>query len=159
MNDFVEQNTKESIAEKINMYRSDIEALVKYLPWLESKNKQDMTSTYLPQEDAERPFYVPIYDSTLLGFIKTAQKTRFINRNYVYVYSRKRIRSVKDELRLIERAQILDIEDLGAILSNYVIKGMTKSVMWNEGVRNGVFYALVLKMKELLEFCTSPMQR
>lgn len=142
----------EGITEKVEMYREDIEALVKYLPWLESKNKKDLSSSYTPREGGEHSLRVPVYDSTLLGFIKAAQKTKFIDRNYVYVYHRKRMNTVEDELKMIKGTQMMEIENLGAVLSKYVIQGMSKSVMWNEGVSNGVFYAIVSKMKELLEF-------
>lgn len=152
MDNEVKRAANEGIAEKVEMYREDIESLVKYLPWLESKNKKDLSSTYTPREGGEQSLRVPVYDSTLLGFIKAAQKTKFIDRNYVYIYHRKRMNTVEDELKMIRETQIMEIENLGAVLSKYVILGMSKSVMWNEGVSNGVFYAIVSKMKELVEF-------
>ncbi len=152
MDNEVKRAANEGIAEKVEMYREDIESLVKYLPWLESKNKKDLSSTYTPREGGEHSLRVPVYDSTLLGFIKAAQKTKFIDRNYVYIYHRKRMNTVEDELKMIRETQIMEIENLGAVLSKYVILGMSKSVMWNEGVSNGVFYAIVSKMKELVEF-------
>lgn len=147
-----ETNQREGIAGKLDMYREDITALVKYLPWLQSKNKKDLTSSYTPRDGGEHALHVPVYDSTLLAFIKTAQNTKFIDRNYVYLYHRKRINTAEDELRMIQRTQMMEIENLGAVLSKYVLQGMSKGAVWNEGVSNGVFYAVVAKMKELLEF-------
>lgn len=146
------QRAGEGISGKVEMYREDIEALVKYLPWLESKNKKNLSSTYTPREGGEHSLRVPVYDSTLLGFIKTAQKTKFMDRNYIYVYHRKKMNTPADELKMIKGTQMMEIENLGAVLSKYVLQGMSKSTVWNEGVSNGVFYALVSKMKELLEF-------
>lgn len=152
MNNGMKQGGREGITGKVEKYREDIEALVKYLPWLESKNKKNLSSSYTPRDAGENALKVPVYDSTLLSFIKTVQKTQFIDRNYVYIYKRKRLKTAADELRMIKGTQMMEIENLGAVLSKYVIQGMTKSVMWNEGVSNGVFYAVVSKMKELLEF-------
>ncbi len=156
MNIGMRQGAKEGITGKVEKYQEDIEALVKYLPWLESKNKMDISSSYMPQEGDEHSLHVPVYDSTLLGFIKTVQKTKFLDRNYVYFYRRKKLNTAEDELKMIKATQIMEIENIGAVLSRYVIQGMSKSVMWNEGISNGVFFAAVSKMKELLEFWTKP---
>ena len=40
---------------------------------------------------------------------------------------------------------------LGDILSKYVLKGDVKGAIWAEGVQNGVYLALLLKLKELME--------
>lgn len=147
------------IAAKIDKYRSDIERLVRYLPWLESKNRQDISSSYLPDAEnaSANAFHVPVYDSTLLSFIRTIQETKFLDRNYIYIYRQKKIHTPADELKMIEETQIMEIENLGAVLSNYAIRGMAKSTVWNEGVSNGVFFATVSRMKRLLEFWTKPM--
>lgn len=149
---------KAGVADKIGMYKSDIEQLVKFLPWLEKKNGEDMFSTYVPEQATAGTMHVPVYDTTLLSFIKTAQKTKFMNKNYVYTYTRKRIRSSEDEIKVIKSTQIMELEVLGDILSKYVMKGMTKSVVWTDGIRTGVFYQLVKQMKDLVEFWTVPMQ-
>ena len=75
-----------------------------------------------------------------------------MNRNYVYVYSRNRIRTEADEHRFIRNATIKEMGDLWGILSKYILKGMTKAALWSEGVRNGVFLELLLKMKEILAY-------
>lgn len=149
--------TKAGIAEKINLYKKDVEMLIKYLPWLESKKGEQTYSNYVPEQGGEHAMKVPVYDSTLLNFVKTAQKTKFINKNYVYSYSRNRMKTAADEHRAIDKAQIMEMELLGDILSKYVIKGMTKGAVWCEGVSNGVLCHVVSRMKELIEFWTVPM--
>ena len=94
----------------------------------------------------------PIYDSNLLAFVKAAQSTNLLDRNYVYVYSRNRLRNYKDELLFIEKAGITEMDELAGILSKYILSGMTKGIVWAEGVKNGVLYSVVSKMDELVEF-------
>ena len=141
----------------IQKYQKDVEILAKYLSWLENNTGQKLSSNYEPEESQGRSLKVPVYDATLLNFIKTAQKTSFMNRNYVYTYSRKRLKNAQDELALIEATQIMDMQVLGDILSYYVMKGMTKSTVWTDGMQNGVLYHVVKKMKELIEFWTISM--
>ena len=150
------QENKAGISEKVRKYKKDVEALARYLVWLESKKGEDTSATYDPGEGKHTTLLVPTYDSTLLGFLKTAKQTAFIDRNYVYVYKRYRMETAEDELKRIDATQIMEIEVLGAILSKYVLKGNTQAKLWTEGVKNGVFLALVTKMKELIEFWSSP---
>ncbi|MBO6206765.1 MAG: hypothetical protein K6B69_02270 [Lachnospiraceae bacterium] len=149
------QDSKESVTEKLNKYRNDVEELSRYLGWLESKKGQDMSRAIDPTEGKGNTIKVPVYDSTLLGFIKKAQKTAFVTKNYVYIYRRYHLQTAEDEHRLIDKTQIMEIENLGAILSSYVLRGMTKGTVWNEGVRNGVLWHTVSKMKELVDFWTA----
>lgn len=145
------------IAEKVNKYKGDVEILIKYLPWLQQINGQKLSKSVAADENNINSLKVPVYDSTLLSFIKAAQKTSFINKNYVYTYSKYKIRNSADELKVIDRTQIMEIEVLGDILSRYVLKGMTKGVIWTDGVSDGVFLKVVSRMKELIEFWTVPM--
>ena len=147
---------KAGISEIINKYRNDVEALVKYLPWLERSSGQKMVNNVTP-EGGENTMKVPVYDSTLLSFVKVANKTKFMNRNYMYTYTRNRLRTVDDELKYISRAQLTDIQGLGDILSKYVLKGMQRGILWSEAVKDGVFLSVVSKMKELIEFWSVPM--
>lgn len=151
------ETNKPSIAEVIAMYKSDVEALSKYLSWLESKKGVQMYSSYTPENPANATMKFPVYDSTLLAFVKVAKNTKFMNKNYVYTYSRKKIKSAADEHRVIDGAQIMDMAMLGDILSKYILKGMTKGTVWSEGVDNGVMWHVVKQMKELVEFWTVPM--
>ena len=151
------QENKAGISDKVRKYKKDVEALSRYLVWLESKKGEDTSGSYDPGEGKHTTLLVPTYDSTLLGFIKVAKQTSFIDRNYVYVYKRYGMKTAEDELKRIDLTQIMEIEVLGAILSKYVLKGNTQAKMWTEGVQNGVYCALVTKMKELIEFWSSPL--
>ena len=94
---------------------------------------------------------VPVYDSTLLSFIKEIRTTDFLNRNYVYTFSRYRIKTARDELRVIDACSLQEVSVLGDILSKYVLRGDVKGAVWSEGVANGVYLALLLKLKDLME--------
>ena len=147
------ESSKESIVKVLEKYRADVNELSRYLDWLESKKGQDVGNKYAPGEGKKTTtISVPTYDSTLLAFVKKVQKSCFYNKNYVYVYSRLHIRSAEDEHRAIDNCQIMELDVPGAILTNYCMKGMTKAYMWTEGVKNGVFWHAVSRMKELIEF-------
>lgn len=146
---------KKSVKEIVEEYRVTVEALAKYLPWLESKSGQNLMSQYVPENSST--VAIPTYDSTLLSFIKAVENTGRINRNYDYVYKRYKIYGDMDEISLTHRAGIQDMEMLFAILSKYVINGRVKGIVWKTGVENGVYYEVVKKMKELVEFWTMPM--
>ena len=147
----MQDNIKLSRDEIIICYQDDVVKLLKFLPWLKNINGANMSSIYDGEGIEETSMAVPVYDGTLLNFIKVANTTEFINRNYVYTYSKYGIRTVKDELRVIDTCTLQDILVLGDILSKYVIKGGVKGAVWSEGVQNGVYLALLLKFKELME--------
>ena len=147
---------KAGISEKISTYKGDVEILCKYLPWLVQSKGTKVSKNVSPSENDEHALKVPVYDSTLLAFIKTAQKTKFMNRNYVYTYSKYKLKTPEDELKLIDKIQIMDIQVLGDILSRYVMKGMQRGAVWTEGVEKGVFLKTVEKMRELIEFWSVP---
>lgn len=147
----MQDNIKLSRDEIIICYQDDVVKLLKFLPWLKNINGANMSSIYDGEGIEETSMAVPVYDGTLLNFIKVANTTEFINRNYVYTYSKYGIRTAKDELRVIDTCTLQDILVLGDILSKYVIKGGVKGAVWSEGVQNGVYLALLLKFKELME--------
>lgn len=144
-----EQGNMEILVEK---YRTEVDRLAVYLPWLEQNTGMNTTSVYNAQGDLQKTIQVPVYDSNLLRFVKEASKMQLMNRNYAYVYSRNRIHSSQDELRLISAATAKEFDILVGILSQYVLHGQTKGVVWSEGVKNGVLLAVVRKMKEIIEF-------
>lgn len=144
--------TKESVRAMIAKYGKDIEELCRYLPWLESKKGQDVGGKYEPGEGKANTISVPTYDSNLLAFVKKVQKTGFYRKNYVYTYSHNHIRTAEDEHRMIDKCSLMEIETIGDIVTSYVMKGMTKAYMWTEGVKNGVFFHAVSRMKELVDF-------
>ena len=138
--------------EIVEYYRQDAVKLFRYLNWLESKGGKQVSTIYGADGIADNSVPFPVYDSTLLRFVKEADMTCFMDRNYVYVYSRKRLKNTKDELRFIKNATIRDMDDLAGILSHYILGGRTKARLWSEGVTYGIYYAVLSKMKELIEF-------
>ncbi|MCR5421769.1 MAG: hypothetical protein K6E98_12290 [Lachnospiraceae bacterium] len=131
-----------------NEYMSDVELLSKYMSWLEKKSGQQVESFYDGEED-QKLIQIPVYDSTLLAFVKDARKTGLMDRNYRYVYSRYKIKSVEDELRLVRHAHLKDMDLFKGILSSYVLRGQTKGAVWAEGIKNGIFLELMRRMTAL----------
>ncbi|MCR5674791.1 MAG: hypothetical protein K6G16_03695 [Lachnospiraceae bacterium] len=142
-----ENSTEEIVAR----YRIDVMQMARYLPWLESHAGAQVADTY-QNENMGHTIPFPVYDSTLLNFVKEFKKTGLVDKNYAYVYTRNRIRNSADELKFIERADIKDMSDLAGILSRYVIEGNVRGTVWSEGVHNRVFYSALTKMKEIIEF-------
>lgn len=137
--------------EMITKYRQTMGNLFRYIPWLEDKSSTRTVQTYSGDNSPSNSVPIPVYDSTLLAFVKEMQKTGLMNRNYVYVYSRYRIKNVGDELRVIEKIEFKDIEVIFAIMSKYVLGGMTKGILWSQAVENDVFLHALRRIKELLE--------
>lgn len=142
----------------VNEYRPDVEKLARYLPWLESKVGGSVHQNYAGSGIEENSISFPVYDSTLLSFVKEAQRTKLMDRNYRYIYSRHRIRTVQDELQAIERTTIREMDVLKGILSKYVMEGMTKGRVWSEAVEKGLFLKVIRQMKENLDFWDRPVQ-
>ncbi|WP_051688683.1 hypothetical protein [Butyrivibrio sp. AE2032] len=143
----VNENSVEDI---VSRYRPELSKITPYLNWLKDNASNEVAQRYSSNDLKSIPF--PVYDSNLLSFVKAAQTTNLLDRNYVYVYSRNHLNSPKDELLFIQDAQITDMDDLAGILSNYILSGMTKGSVWAEGVRNGVLYNVVKKMDDLVRF-------
>lgn len=155
------QLEKEDIAYRqqvVNEYRPDVEKLVRYLPWLESKMGTSVQQSYSGSGIEQHSISFPVYDGTLMSFIKEAQRTKLMDRNYQYVYSRCKIRNRQDELRIIEKCSIQEMDILKGILSKYVMGGMTKGRMWSEAVEAGVFLHVLKRMKANLDFWDTPVQ-
>lgn len=145
-NNFNENSVEDIVAR----YRPELEKILPYLNWLRDNASNEVAQNYSGNDLKSMSF--PVYDSNLLAFVKAAQTTNLLDRNYVYVYSRNRLNSAKDELLFIHDAQITDMDDLAGILSRYVMEGMTKGSVWAAGVRNGVLYQVIKKMDELVRF-------
>ncbi|MBQ9301941.1 hypothetical protein [Butyrivibrio sp.] len=146
----VNENSVEDI---VSRYRPEVDKLLPYVRWLQDNAKSEVAQSYSNSDLKSMPF--PVYDSNLLMFVKAAQNTNLLDRNYVYVYSRNHLNSAKDELMFIREAQIMDMDDLAGILSKYILTGMTKGTVWAEGVYNGVLFQVVSKMDELLNYWSS----
>ncbi len=135
----------------IKQYQPDAKRLVRYISWLEMKRGGDVMQSFEGEGVEKTAFTFPVYDSTLLGFVKAARETQFITRNYQYVYSRHRIRNAEQEKKLVKEASLRDIDLLSGILSKYVLGGMTKSVLWAQGVESGIFLEVLYRLRDLLE--------
>ncbi len=139
-----------SVEDIVNRFRPEVNKLLPYVRWLKENAKTEVAHSYSNSDLKSMPF--PVYDSNLLAFVKAAQNTNLLDRNYVYVYTRNHLNNAKDELLFIKDAQIMDMDDLAGILSKYILSGMTKGTVWAEGVYNGVMYNVVAKMDELLNY-------
>lgn len=147
----MQDNLRLSRDEILICYKDEVARLMRYLSWLQDKSGTIATEIYNGQGIDKSSMTVPVYDATLLCFVKEVKQTDFLNRNYVYTYSRYRIKTAADELRIINACSLQEITVLGDILSKYVLRGDIKGAVWAEGVQNGVYLALLLKLKELME--------
>ena len=89
----------ESVQEaKIEEYRLEVEKLLCYLPWLKEKSGSDrgMMNIYGGDGIAGNSLTFPVYDGTLMSFVKMVSQTKLMDRNYRYQYSRNQIRTVED---------------------------------------------------------------
>lgn len=141
----------------VNEYKPDVQKLLRYLPWLEEKAGQNVSENFEGSGIKESSITFPVYDGTLLSFIREVQNTNLLDRNYCYIYSRHRIRTVQDEQRMIAQSGITEMDVLKGILSKYVMGGMTKGKLWTEAVRNRIFLNIIKKMLKNLEYWDSSM--
>ncbi len=139
-------------------YKQALAPLLRYLPWLEKSAGTSASRNYSGSEVGERVMPFPVYDSTLLNFVREAGKTVFMDRNYRYIYTRNRIVSHDDERRAIENASLKEWDILCGILSKYVLGGQTKGTLWSEAVQERIFYLVIQKMCEIIEFWDKPME-
>lgn len=137
-------------------YRADVELLVTYIPWLESKVGQVVSKAYEGDETAKSTFSFPVYDTMLLNFVNDASRTGLMDDNYSYTYSQYFIKNHEDELKAIEGADIKHVDILCGILSKYVKGGMTKGALWTQAVEEGTFLEVVKKLRSLSELWDKP---
>ncbi len=141
----------------IQEMKADVVPLLQYLPWLEKSAGTSVSSNYDGNAIGQRSISFPVYDGTLLNFVRAAAKSSLMDRNYLYIYTRRGIKTHEDERRMIANATIKDWDILKGILSKYVLGGRTKSYLWNEAAQERIFYLVLKKMKELIEFWDQPM--
>ena len=141
----------EFLKEKMAQYRRDIAPLVRYLPWLKEASAS-AAATYYKGEgmDQEGSLSFPVYDSTLMGFIREASNSPLMDRNYPYVYTRKNIKTAAQERAFIEAAVYTDWDSLCGILSRYVLGGRTMARLWSEGVTEQIFFLVIDKMSKIV---------
>ncbi len=142
----------------ITEYKEAILPLLKYLSWLEQKAGQAASQTYSGAELGEGTMRFPVYDSTLLSFVKDATKSPLMDKNYRYIYSRHHIRTHEDERRIIKKAGWKEWDILKGILSKYVLGGRVKGTLWSEAVQENIFYFILSQMKEIVEFWDTPIE-
>ena len=152
-------NERLSTDEIVEEYKESVKKLIRYIPWMESRQGQRVSATYEGNGIDKISLSIPVYDSTLLGFVKEATSTNLIDKNYAYAYSKYRMKTEQDELKCIANAKITDMFLLKGILSKYVLRGMTKAVLWSEGIENGVLLTLLYKLRELIEFYEGSLEK
>lgn len=155
---FMEQNM-EYRRQLVQEYKQIVTPLLRYLPWFIKNAGQPCSTSYQGDGLSERSmsFSFPVYDSTLLNFIKEASKSALMEKNYSYVYTRNRIHTHDDERRLIQAAELKDWNILRGIFSKYVLGGRTKAVLWSEAVRENIFLLVLEQMRKIIEYWDKPM--
>lgn len=152
----MDNNSKEELTqgqEYCLKYREEIMKLMKYVPWLESVSGNDVAKNYdgsLGKSDVS----FPVYDATLMTFVKELQKSIFMDKNYPYAYTKRHIRTPEDEVRCIEKATINDVDLFKGVLTKYTMEGMRKSTRWAEAVERQLYLKVINKMYEILMFHT-----
>ncbi|MDE6701054.1 MAG: hypothetical protein K2K10_08610 [Acetatifactor sp.] len=137
---------------QLEEYKAALAPLLRYLPWLEQSAGKSASRNYSGAEVGERVLSFPVYDSTLLNFVKDAKKTIFMDRNYRYIYTRNHIRNHEDERKLIQNAGLKEWGILCGILSKYVLGGQTKGTFWSEAVQEQIFYLIIKQMSEIIKY-------
>ncbi len=140
-------------------YKEALEPFLRYLPWLEAHAGKQTGSSYNGSMDGNNTMSFPVYDSTLLSFVKEAGKSSFMDRNYAYIYSRKRLRTPEDERKAIKAATIREWDVLCGILSKYVLGGNAKAILWTQAVQENIFLLVVEKMQEIVEYWDRRLER
>ena len=135
-----------------NQYKEALAPFLRYLPWFEEHAGKSTGSSYNGSMDGNNTMSFPVYDSTLLSFVKEMGKSSFMDRNYVYIYSRRRLKTLEDERKAIKAATIQEWDVLCGILSKYVIGGNTRSQLWTQAVKENIFLMVLQKMQSIIEY-------
>lgn len=138
-------------------YMEKLMPLFEYIPFLEKKEGAKTRSLYGGDSAPTASVPVPVYDSTVLAFVKAARNTGLVTKNYVYPLKKVGSDSPKDERLYISGAGFKDMDVIIAIMSKYVLGGMTKGVLWSVAVEEGVWLHCLIKLKELLEIYDHPL--
>lgn len=149
----------ENQRQQVEQYKQALLPLLRYLPWLEKSVGTKVSRNFDGGDVGEKVMGFPVYDGTLMNFVKEAGNSIFMDRNYRYVYTRNHIITHKDERRAIENATIREWGILCGILSKYVLGGRTKAALWSEAVQEEIFYLVINKMCEIVEYWDKPLDR
>ena len=136
----------------LESYKQAVRPLLPYLPWLEQSAGKRASSIYSGQDIGMNSVSFPVYDGTLLNFVREATKSPLMDRNYAYVYTRHRIRTHQEERDIIQKSGWKEWDILRGILSKYVLGGRTKGNLWSEAVSEQIFYLVLKQMQEIIEF-------
>lgn len=132
-------------------YKQEIQPLLKYLPWLEQNVGKDVSSIYGKEELGANAMSFPVYDGTLMSFVKEAGKSPLMDRNYRYIYTRNHIENHDEERKIIRASGWREWDILKGILSRYVMEGRIKGFLWNEAVKEQIFYLVLKQMRDIVE--------
>lgn len=138
-------------------YKDAVMPLLNYLPWMEAHAGKEVSSAYQGDNMSENSIRFPVYDATLLQFIKEAANSSLMDANYKYVYTRNRIHNHSDERRIIAKAGWRDWEVLKGILSYYVLGGRTRAVLWSQAMEEQIFYLVLKQMRSIIEYWDKPL--
>jgi hypothetical protein len=154
----MEQNLRDmkDTHQLVQEYLQMAKPLFHYLPWLEKTQGSKPSSTYTDSEIVQHSISFPVYDSTLMRFVREASRNPLMDKNYRYVFTRLGIRTISDERRAIERATLKEWNVLRGILSKYVLGGMTKGTLWSQAITENIFYLTIKQMKYVLEYWDKP---
>ncbi len=153
------EHETENRRQQVEEYKKALLPLLRYLPWLEKSVGTKVSRTYDGSDMGERIMGFPVYDGTLMNFVREAGNSIFMDRNYKYVYTRNRITTHADEKKVIAEATIKEWGVLCGILSYYVLGGRTRSTLWSEAVQEQIFYLVIEKMCEIVEYWDRPIER
>ena len=132
-------------------YDQAVTPLMEFLPWLEQHSGRDSYTMYGSEGISEHSLGFPVYDANLMRFVKKAEKTSLMDRNYRYVFTRNRLQSHEAERVLIQQATWREWGQLKGIFSRYILEGKVKGRIWSEGVKEDIFYLVLLKMQEIVQ--------
>ena len=90
----------------LESYKQAVRPLLPYLPWLEQSAGKKASSLYSGQDIGVHAVSFPVYDGTLLNFVREAGKSPLMDRNYAYIYTRHRICTHQDERNMILRVSV-----------------------------------------------------
>lgn len=145
------QEEKSLAAEFVEKYDATITSLLPYVPYFTEKGGSDVARDY-DGKQGESKIRFPVYDQTLMNFVRAVQKTNLMDRNYVYAYTKRRIKTTAQEEEAIKKATLRDDDLLRGVMSKYVSEGMRKSGVWQDAVERKLFLNVLLKYKELLDY-------
>lgn len=137
-------------------YKEAVMPLLRYLPWLEQHAGKSVSATYQGDNIGEGTLKFPVYDGTLMNFVREASKSSLMEKNYQYVFTRNRLKTHEDERKAIIKAGWREWDLLKGILSKYVLGGRVKGTLWNEAMQEEIFYLTLKQMKEIIEFWDQP---